>query len=275
MTSCVKEGSDAGSAPRPPAPLGGTAYFLATTIECGPPSRCARCLTAGHSVSAPTSFATDLDARCKRLEIVTVRRASGFSAVSISLASVCVCVVGVWSSSLIQQHNMPLCRAFGRSDGTRTRDLRRDRPLRGSQRLTTMNAQSLYSCGRAAVTHRNLHDFVNPFGDVCCPFAAREPVSHATRARIFDVEMARMPKLSSGSGSVVRSGQGGPGGPRRNGRKSTTSHVLPPHVGGTTSSADCSTNTKPQRETQICAPQAYAGSPTRWSRTRQSGADRA
>src|SRR6266542_6299546 len=33
------------------------------------------------------------------------------------------------------------------SDGTRTRDLRRDRPVRRSRRLTTMDAQSLYSCG--------------------------------------------------------------------------------------------------------------------------------
>ncbi len=33
------------------------------------------------------------------------------------------------------------------SDGTRTRDLRRDRPLRGSRRSTTMGAQTLDSCG--------------------------------------------------------------------------------------------------------------------------------
>src|ERR671930_668754 len=36
---------------------------------------------------------------------------------------------------------------FYGSDGTRTRDLRRDRPVRGSRRLTTMGAESLYSCG--------------------------------------------------------------------------------------------------------------------------------
>jgi len=33
------------------------------------------------------------------------------------------------------------------SDGTRTRDLRRDRPVRGSRPLTTIDAESLYSCG--------------------------------------------------------------------------------------------------------------------------------
>src|SRR5919201_4103894 len=36
---------------------------------------------------------------------------------------------------------------FYGSDGTRTRDLRRDRPVRGSLRLTTMHAESLYSWG--------------------------------------------------------------------------------------------------------------------------------
>src|SRR5215210_9204135 len=33
------------------------------------------------------------------------------------------------------------------SDGTRTRDLRRDRPLRGSRQWPTIDAQSLYPCG--------------------------------------------------------------------------------------------------------------------------------
>ncbi len=33
---------------------------------------------------------------------------------------------------------------FNESDGTRTRDLRRDRPLRGTRRLATIAAQSLY-----------------------------------------------------------------------------------------------------------------------------------
>src|SRR5919197_2905845 len=36
---------------------------------------------------------------------------------------------------------------FYGSDGTRTRDLRRDKPVRGSRRLTTIDAESLYSCG--------------------------------------------------------------------------------------------------------------------------------
>ena len=38
------------------------------------------------------------------------------------------------------------------SDGTRTRDLRRDRPVRGSRRLTTMDAESLYSCGLSGLS---------------------------------------------------------------------------------------------------------------------------
>jgi hypothetical protein len=33
---------------------------------------------------------------------------------------------------------------FYGSDGTRTRDLGRDRPVRGSRRLATIDAQSLY-----------------------------------------------------------------------------------------------------------------------------------
>jgi hypothetical protein len=44
--------------------------------------------------------------------------------------------------------NANLCRGKRRngSDGTRTRDLRRDRPFRASQRETTIGVQSLYSC---------------------------------------------------------------------------------------------------------------------------------
>jgi hypothetical protein len=38
------------------------------------------------------------------------------------------------------------------SDGTRTRDLRRDRPVRGSRRFTTIDAESLYSCGFPGVS---------------------------------------------------------------------------------------------------------------------------
>jgi hypothetical protein len=38
-------------------------------------------------------------------------------------------------------------RERGGSDGTRIRDLRGDRPVRGSRRMTTTGAESLYSCG--------------------------------------------------------------------------------------------------------------------------------
>jgi hypothetical protein len=45
-----------------------------------------------------------------------------------------------------QQENADLQELYG-SDGTRTRDLRRDRLVRGSRRLTTIGVQTLYSCG--------------------------------------------------------------------------------------------------------------------------------
>jgi hypothetical protein len=52
--------------------------------------------------------------------------------------------------SPIQATYHPSLQALYGSDGTRTRDLRRDRPVRWSRRLTTMDAESLYSCGFAA-----------------------------------------------------------------------------------------------------------------------------
>jgi hypothetical protein len=39
------------------------------------------------------------------------------------------------------------CDRLNGSDRTRTRDLRRDRPVRGLRRLATIDAESLYSCG--------------------------------------------------------------------------------------------------------------------------------
>jgi hypothetical protein len=41
------------------------------------------------------------------------------------------------------------------SDGTRTRDLRRDRFVPGKRRLATIDAQSLYSCASAGLGHVN------------------------------------------------------------------------------------------------------------------------
>src|SRR6266536_1848338 len=46
-------------------------------------------------------------------------------------------------------NDMCYLQVFYESDGTRTRDLRRDRPLQRSPRLTMIDAQSLYSCGLA------------------------------------------------------------------------------------------------------------------------------
>src|SRR6266511_3813761 len=62
---------------------------------------------------------------------------------------------------------------FYGSDGTRTRDLRRDRPVRGSRRLATMPAQSLYSCGfprfsRVSSAWLSEADFTRLL-PVCCP----------------------------------------------------------------------------------------------------------
>jgi hypothetical protein len=46
---------------------------------------------------------------------------------------------------LSRQHELPICRAVSSgSDGTRTRDLRRDRLVPEKRRLATTNAQSLY-----------------------------------------------------------------------------------------------------------------------------------
>jgi hypothetical protein len=73
------------------------------------------------------------------------------------------------------------------SDGTRTRDLRRDRPLQESRLLTTINAQSLDACGLAASSAQSR---ILPRG--CFrTFAARLlPESSAP-----GIEVARLPLL--------------------------------------------------------------------------------
>jgi hypothetical protein len=43
-----------------------------------------------------------------------------------------------------RQQNVRICRVFSTGATARTRDLRRDRPVRGSRRLTTIDAESLY-----------------------------------------------------------------------------------------------------------------------------------
>ena len=53
-----------------------------------------------------------------------------------------------------RQQKTPICRELTGGDGTRTRDLRRDRLLRGSRRLTTSDAESLYSCDFAPLALR-------------------------------------------------------------------------------------------------------------------------
>jgi hypothetical protein len=73
---------------------------------------------------------------------------------------------------------------FYGSDGTRTRDLRRDRPVRGSRRLATMDAQSLYSCGFPG-SRRTLSAWLSEAGfrrllPVCCPRqrSSSDPPAH-------------------------------------------------------------------------------------------------
>jgi hypothetical protein len=59
------------------------------------------------------------------------------------------------------------------SDGTRTRDLRRDRLARASRRWTTIDAESIYSCGLAGLSRSAAAGCAKPISGVCCPFAAR------------------------------------------------------------------------------------------------------
>jgi hypothetical protein len=84
--------------------------------------------------------------------------------------------------------NLQVC--YG-SDGTRTRDLRRDRPVRGSRRLTTMDAESLYSCGfsessRCDSAWLSEADFRRLLPD-CCPdrpFALRRDRTRKSPVRV-------------------------------------------------------------------------------------------
>jgi hypothetical protein len=61
------------------------------------------------------------------------------------------CPIAARSRGLRAQTGNSTCVFAGQtksgSDGTRTRDLRRDRPVRGSRSLTTIDARTLYSCG--------------------------------------------------------------------------------------------------------------------------------
>jgi hypothetical protein len=63
--------------------------------------------------------------------------------------------------------------AFYGSDGTRTRDLRRDRPVRGSRRWTTIPAEPLDSCGFSALSRvdsaRLSEALFRRLLPVCCP----------------------------------------------------------------------------------------------------------
>jgi hypothetical protein len=86
-----------------------------------------------------------------------------------------VCCPEIASACLPGQQKCPFAgTSRDGSDGTRTRDLRRDRPVRGSRRLPTIDAQSLYSCGfRGRLRGSIPHGCAKPISDVCCPFAAR------------------------------------------------------------------------------------------------------
>jgi hypothetical protein len=75
-------------------------------------------------------------------------------------------------------------------DGTRTRDLRRDRPVRLSRRLATMDAESPYSCGLASFSRSDSAwlrevDFRRLLPVCCasCDLYKRRPVTRERRRR--------------------------------------------------------------------------------------------
>jgi hypothetical protein len=109
---------------------------------------------------------------------------------------------------------------FYGSDGTRTRDLRRDRPLRGSRRLATMDAESLYSCGSSGFSRLDSAwlsqtDFRRLL-PVCCPGWSGKRVRRASvrsRARHRTANVLRSgapPCLRYGPPSAARRGRDQP-----------------------------------------------------------------
>ncbi len=74
----------------------------------------------------------------------------------------------------IGQQICPLAGTSNGSDGTRTRDLRRDRLVPSRRRLATIDALSLYSCGSAGSNVRFPHDCTGSIWSVCCPSAAQK-----------------------------------------------------------------------------------------------------
>jgi hypothetical protein len=61
-----------------------------------------------------------------------------------------------------RREKKPICRYFSGSDGTRTRDLRRDRPLQNVATCTTMRASSPCSCGSWVASGSTPHGRAKP-----------------------------------------------------------------------------------------------------------------
>jgi hypothetical protein len=71
------------------------------------------------------------------------------------------------------------------SDGTRTRDLRRDRLVPRIRRLATIDVLSLYSCAYAGLGHVNCARLRRPHFErllpFCCPRTLWQPVAETLR----------------------------------------------------------------------------------------------
>jgi hypothetical protein len=96
---------------------------------------------------APAGSRERCGRRKKRLETVTLRRVSArFRAFRVVGAKKSVWSTLIWCR--IRQRKMPICRDFDRSDGTRTRDLRRDRPAFHGHPFLHLVLQSSYPASR-------------------------------------------------------------------------------------------------------------------------------
>src|SRR4051812_26234722 len=92
------------------------------------------------------------------------------------------------------------------SDGTRTRDLRRDRPLRASQRSKPMTQLSLYSWGIAGSSQADSASFKQARSHLCCLSAAE----HIRSSRLVATEASfqATPPYHGGPGRGLRAQAG-------------------------------------------------------------------
>ena len=85
---------------------------------------------------------------------------------------------------------MPICRYFYGSDGTRTRDLRRDRLVPPIRRWATIDALSLYSYASAGPLRSFAHVRVGSISCVCCPSAAQTCKLWSSAMSVFERALA-------------------------------------------------------------------------------------